>query len=317
MSARSTPGFLPRPHAALTVMLILAAFAWQRSSAAPSVPSPAPAKSAPAPAAAPALAASATPAAPPHARAVAPYDLTGYWVAVVTQDWRYRMVLPGKGEYGGIPINLAAKKFADAWSPDADEATGQQCKAYGVGALMRIPERLHITWQDDDTLKVETDAGEQTRLLRFNASPEARAAAPSLQGLSLASWVFARVTGRSSMGGDPPVRGPGLFVTTTPGTNALPSKAERAAPPRYGTLKVETANALPGYLRKNGVPYSAQMSMTEYWDLRVADNGDQWLAITTELDDPEYLQSPFAFAPNFKKEPNGAKWDPSPCTLRW
>src|ERR1700741_2675352 len=38
---------------------------------------------------------------PPTARASAPIDLTGYWVAVVNEDWRYRMVTPAKGEYGG------------------------------------------------------------------------------------------------------------------------------------------------------------------------------------------------------------------------
>lgn len=244
------------------------------------------------------------------ARARAPYDLTGYWVSVVTQDWRFRMLLPGKGEYAGIPINLAAKQFADAWSPDADEATGQQCKAYGVGALMRIPERLHITWADENTLKVETDAGGQTRYLRFAPSAADNAAAPTLQGLSIATWEFPRITGRISMGGDPAIRGPGANLLKTPGARA-PAAAT------FGTLKVTTGNAAPGYLRKNGLPYGSQMTMTEYWDLRRTDDGGQWLAIATELDDPQYLQSPYAFAPNFKKEPNGAKWDPSPCTLRW
>ena len=105
---------------------------------------------------------------PPRApRAAAPIDLTGYWVSIVTQDWRWRMVTPAKGDYQGIPMTPEARKVADAWDPARDEAAGEQCRSYGAPALMSVPGRLHITWQDDTTLKVETDAGTQTRLLRF------------------------------------------------------------------------------------------------------------------------------------------------------
>jgi hypothetical protein len=226
------------------------------------------------------------------ARAAAPYDLTGYWVSVITQEWRFRMVTPGKGEYPGIPLNLAAKQFADAWSPGPDEAAGQACKAYGVGVLMQLPERLHISWRDDVTLEVQTDAGQQTRLLQFNVSANDRAAVlqrpPSLQGQSVAEWVL-------------PAEPPGRAVHL---------------PVHSATLKVATSQMLPGYLRKNGVPYSANMTTREYWNVHDTANGEQWLAITTEDTDPQYLQAPYVFAVNFKKEPDGSKWDPSPCILR-
>src|SRR5215472_11309032 len=88
-------------------------------------------------------------------KAMAPVDLTGYWVSVVTEDWLYRMVTPKKGDYTSVPLNAEGRKTADAWDPAKDEASGDQCKAYGAPALMRIPGRLHITWQDDSTLKVE------------------------------------------------------------------------------------------------------------------------------------------------------------------
>ena len=96
---------------------------------------------------------------PPTPRAAAPIDLTGYWVSVITEDWRWRMVTPPKGDYVSIPINVEAKKAADAWDPAKDTAAGDQCKTYGAPGLMRLPTRLHITWQDDTTLKVETDTG--------------------------------------------------------------------------------------------------------------------------------------------------------------
>src|SRR5689334_24247279 len=99
-------------------------------------------------------------------------DMTGYWVSIVTEDWRFRMVTPPKGDYPDItPLNDAGKKIADAWDPAKDEAAGEQCKGYGAGNIMRIPERLHITWANDTTLKLETDAGMQTRLFRFNSPP--------------------------------------------------------------------------------------------------------------------------------------------------
>src|SRR6266700_1433380 len=83
------------------------------------------------------------------AKVSAPMDMTGYWVAFVTEDWRFRMVTPRKGDYQAVPMTEDARKIADAWNPVADEASGDQCKAYGAAAIMRVPARFHITWQDD------------------------------------------------------------------------------------------------------------------------------------------------------------------------
>ena len=80
------------------------------------------------------------------------------------------MATPPKGDFLGVPLNPAGRGAANAWDPVKDEADGDQCRAYGVGGLMRMPTRLHITWQDDDTLKIETDAGAQTRILNFKPS---------------------------------------------------------------------------------------------------------------------------------------------------
>ena len=123
----------------------------------------------------------AAPETPPTPRAAAPIDLTGYWVSVITEDWRWRMVTAPKGDYTSIPINQEARKVGDAWDPLKDEAAGEQCKAYGAPGLMRVPGRLNISWQDDNTLKVDTDAGRQTRLLHFGdwKSPGGE---PTLQG---------------------------------------------------------------------------------------------------------------------------------------
>src|ERR1700685_2252960 len=99
---------------------------------------------------------------PATGKAAAPIDITGYWVSLVTEDWRYRMMTPAKGDFPSIPANAEGRRVAMAWDPAKDEAAGDQCKSYGAGNIMRTPGRLHITWDNDTTLKVEMDNGVQT-----------------------------------------------------------------------------------------------------------------------------------------------------------
>jgi hypothetical protein len=231
--------------------------------------------------------AGATQAGPAAARAAAPIDLTGYWVAIITEDWRWRMVTPPKGDYASIPITAEGKRVADLWDPAKDEAAGEQCRAYGAPGVMRGPTRLHITWLDDSTLKVETDYGMQTRLIAFKAAASPTAA-PSWQGVSSAQWVFAGGGRVAARGGQ-----------------------------RYGSMKSVTTRLKPGYLRKNGVPYSANAVFTEYWDVQNERNGDQYLVVTNVVDDPIYLQNPWITALHFRKEPDAGKWDPTACNARF
>ncbi|HEY7390527.1 MAG TPA: hypothetical protein VH640_18560 [Bryobacteraceae bacterium] len=227
-------------------------------------------------------------AAPVSPRAGARVDITGYWVSIVTEDWRFRMITAPKGDFASVPLNAEGRKVGNAWDPAKDEAAGLQCKSYGAAAVMRVPGRLHITWQDDNTLKVETDAGTQTRLFHFgpNAKPSGE---PSWQGYSVASWEGSE--GRGRAGANRELR-------------------------RAGSLKVVTTNMRAGYLRKNGVPYSANATLTEFYDRTHEDNGDSWLVVTTIVDDPQYLQQPFITSTHFKLEQDGSKWHPTPCTSR-
>jgi len=220
------------------------------------------------------------------ARDAAPIDLTGYWVSYVTENWRYRMVTPAKGEYRRIPASPAALPLINAWDPAADEKAGNQCKSYGAGAIMNVPGRLHITWQDANTLRIDTDAGTQTRRLRFDASSLASpkrdsAKAGTWQGESTAQWE--RATG----------------------------------PDGGGSLRVVTSNLRAGYLRKNGVPYSERTTIREHFDLAPLPDGGQLLLVNTVVEDPVYLNAPYVTSPHFKKEPNGSKWEPTPCSSTW
>jgi hypothetical protein len=219
---------------------------------------------------------------PLTARAAAAIDLTGYWVSVVTEDWKLRMVTPKKGVYETLTLNAEGRRVGDTWDAARDEAAGEQCRAYSAASIMRIPGRLHVTWADDTTLKIETDAGTQTRLLRFGAG--APSGEPSWQGWSAAEWTYA---GGRRGGGTP-----------------------------TGGLKVITTNLRAGYVRKNGAPHSDKARVTEYFDLNTAPNGDRWLTVTTKLDDPVYFTRPLLTSSDFKKLPDASGWSPTPCSAR-
>ena len=83
-----------------------------------------------------------------------------------------------------------------------------------------------------------------------------------------------------------------------------------------GALKVVTTNMRAGYLRKNGVPYSENAIVSEYFDAAPLPNQGPVLLVTVVVDDPQYLQQPFIVSSQFKKEVDGSKWDPTPCTAR-
>ena len=105
--------------------------------------------------------------APATPQASAALDLTGYWVSVISEDWKYRMVTPKAGVFDSLPLNGDGRKIGMAWDPSKDEAAGEACRAYTAANVMRLPGRIHVTWRDANTLQIETDAGTQTRLLRF------------------------------------------------------------------------------------------------------------------------------------------------------
>jgi len=230
------------------------------------------------------------PAPPANAKAAAPVDLTGQWVSVVTEDWRFRMVTPRKGDYAGVPLTPAARKLADAWDPAKDEAEGNQCKAYGAPGVMREPGRIRISWADDDTMKLEADAGTQTRMFYFK---EPKSEGGDWQGLSTASWETIRGEARG-------------------GNNYV----GRAGPQPTGALTVVTTKMKPGYLRRNGVPYSDKAVLTEYFDRTSEANGDSWLIETAVVDDPANLNGIFITSSHFRKETNTATWHPTPCSAK-
>lgn len=221
------------------------------------------------------------------------FDLTGNWVPIITEDWLSRMVTPPvghipSGEFSQfLRLTDAAVDEAMNWDPEADAAAGMECKSFGVGNIMRMPTRLHITWEDSDTLRIDTDYGEQTRLLRFRPS-EADAARDrgTWQGHSVASW---EAQGHR--------RG---FVPEPPS--------------RPGVLRVETEGMRAGYMSRNGIPYSERATMREFF-VRHDDFGDEWFTVTTIFEDPEYLTQPHITATHFRREADDEQWNSRPCEI--
>src|SRR5262249_14540532 len=197
-------------------------------------------------------------------------------------DWKFRMVTPRKGVYDSLMLNAEGRRVADTWDPARDEAAGEQCRSYGAANIMRVPGRVHITWQDDNTLRLDTDAGTQTRHFVFGAAPATAEA--SWQGQSFAEWQYA--------------------------------PAARGAAARLGNLKVVTTNLRAGYVRRNGAPYSAKTTLTEYYDLNAMPNGDRWFTVTSKVDDPVYARGPYLTTTDFKKLPDAAGWNPTPCSTK-
>ena len=212
-------------------------------------------------------------------------DLTGQWVSVITEDWRWRMVTPPKGDTASVPLNAAGRKAAESWDLAADRARGDQCKAFGPPSLIRQPGRIRARWEDAATLLLEFDAGRQTRRFRFG--PRA-AGVRSLQGQSQARW-FRQPQNRGIFG--------------------------RGGRPTGGSLEVETIDLLPGYLRPNGVPYSERATVKEFFDTFTLPDGGTWLIVTTVVNDPQFLAQEFVLSSQFKKESDASKWNPRPCEI--
>jgi hypothetical protein len=222
-------------------------------------------------------------------RSSAPIDLTGYWVSLVADDWRWRMVTPPKGDVLYLPVTEAARRAAEQWDPAKDEAAGEACRGYGAGGIMRLPGRLHVTWENDNTLKIDLDTGTQTRVFNFG-SVQVPAGEPTWQGFSVASWDLPG-RGRAGRAGGSPAR---------PGTS----------------LKVVTTHMRPGYWQKNGVPYSANATMTEWFTTISEPDGNTYLLVTKLLEDPQFIQGGYYRTVQFKKQNDATGWNPTSCSAR-
>ena len=222
------------------------------------------------------------------ARASAPVDLTGTWVSIVTEDWIERMSPDsppsgvGRGGRGGGGGAAPAGGRGGAVAA----APADPCRVYGAGGSLRVPGRLNISWADDNTLKVEMDAGSQTRLFHFNTTVPPNTP-KTLQGYSVASWETGGGGGRGGRGGG-------------------------GATTRWGSLKVVTTNMTGGYLLSSRNTYSENAVLTEHFT-RHSDFGMDYFTVTAVIEDGG--GNPRVTSSTFKKEPNNSKFAPTGCDI--
>jgi hypothetical protein len=135
---------------------------------------------------------------------------------------------------------------------------------------------------------MDTDEGMQSRFFHFDGS-KWKGGAPQWQGDSVAVWEK-QTEIRGSFGG--------------------------TFPWKRGNLAVVTKHMRAGYLRTNGVPYSENAVLTEYYD-RFDRNGQAYLIVTSTVEDPLYLRERFITSGQFRREPDASKWNPAPCRPLW
>lgn len=210
--------------------------------------------------------------------------LEGQWVAIVNEDWLWRMRVAERGDFTSIPYNDRAREVGMAW----DESMLGSCLQYGAAGLLRQPLRLRIEWESEDVIRLETDYGQQTRRFIFNEPAPANTPS-SLQGYSMAMWDYD------------------------------PAPAGRGRPPvpfneRWGSLKVETSHLTAAWLRSNGAPVSDQATLTEYFDVFEDPTGQDWLVATVIVHDPVYLNQDFVTSSHFRRDTTNG-WDPRPCGM--
>jgi len=225
------------------------------------------------------------PATSQNARTAAPVDLTGYWVSIVTEDWIERMSPDSPPSGTGGARGLGGLRGQPAPPPDPSE----RCRVYAAGGSLRVPGRLHITWADENTLKIEMDAGTQTRLLHFNPTTPPPTE-KTLQGYSVATWDL----GSGARGG---------------GRGAPAAGAAAAA--RWGSLNVVTTNMKSGYLLSSRSVYSDNAVLTEYFT-KHSDFGVEYFTVTASVQDGAVTR---VTSSTFKKEPNGSKFKPTGCEV--
>jgi hypothetical protein len=83
-----------------------------------------------------------------------------------------------------------------------------------------------------------------------------------------------------------------------------------------GELRVRTTNMRPGYIRKNGIPYSANAVLTENYVRLVDDDRTEYLALTQMVEDAIYLAQPVIRTMLFRKQQDASGWNPTPCSAR-
>ena len=195
------------------------------------------------------------------------------------------MITAPPGDFPGLPLSPAGRAIAMAWDPKTDGS----CKAFGAAALMRIPTRVRISWADDATLKIETDNGQQTRLL--HSVPAARRVRHRCRAIPR------------------PIGSGRCHPTIRSGSTSQAALPRRPAA-RCGSSRPISAAA---GCAATVCPTARRPPSPQFFDRFPVPDGSEWFVVTTQVVDPEYLLGRLVTSSHFRREPDASKWAPKPC----
>lgn len=163
--------------------------------------------------------------------AYAQVDITGSFNGVFHEDQPERVPGPAIGDYSGLPVNDAARAFADAWDSSRLTVPEHQCRAHSSPYIMRGPLNLRI-WEErhpqtQQVVAIHLDVSnfQQRRVVWMDGRPHpSRNAEHTWMGFSTGRW-------------------------------------------QNDTLVVTTTHIKQMWHRRNGVPQSDQTRLTEFYTL--------------------------------------------------
>jgi len=203
--------------------------------------------------------------------ALAQIDFAGEWQPVFHEDQPERGPGPEIGDYLGLPINEAARLRGDSWDASLLTVPEHQCKPHPSDYGMRGPANTRI-WKEVDA------ATQQLIALHTHIS---------WQAPERTIWMDGRP------------HPPEFAAHTWQGFST--GKWEG------NVLTITTTHLKNGWIRRNGIPRSANAVVTEHW----ARHGDHlmWMVV---INDPTYLTEPFVRTTDFVMNPQQVI-TPYPC----
>jgi hypothetical protein len=192
------------------------------------------------------------------APATAQLDLTGVWVPPFHEDQPERIPGPSLADFLGLPINDSARKWALAWDPDRLTAQEHQCQVHTVAYMYRGPLLLRV-WEERD---------------------------PQTQNIvALRQYINNYEQNRTIyMDGRP--HPPDFYPHTWMGFSTGEWHGN--------ILTVYTTHIKQGWHRRNGLPSSDRITLTEHF-IR---HGDQMTHVSI-VEDPDYLEEPLIKSQDF------------------
>jgi hypothetical protein len=194
--------------------------------------------------------------------AFAQFDLTGSYNALFHEDQPERIPGPALGDYVGLPINESARAFADAWDASRLTVPEHQCRAHSSPYILRGPLNMRI-WDERDATTQQVVAVH----------------------IDISNFQQRRTVW---MDGRPH---PSRFAEHTwMGFSTGRWEGE--------TLVVTTTHIKQMWHRRNGLPQSDQVTLTERFTLH-----GPVLTYVGITDDPVYLTEPLVKTTNMLRNP--------------